>query len=224
MLLLAASLLALGGCVAPGYYVQPDYAGGGYYDGGYYGSAGSYYPAYDEGCCSGSVSIGYGYGYPGYYGGSGYPYYGGSYYGGGYYGGGYYGGGYYGHGGHRNRHDGHGWNGHGGHDGDGHHWDHNGHGGDHHDGHHGEHMDGALQRWPTAQRWRAPDHAPVPHRDASPSAHWSAPQRQMAAPDVTQHFSPRVAPRSQSGASGRAPAPARSWTPHRADTSSKKEF
>ena len=51
LLLLAAVLGALGGCVAPGYdYVQPDYAGaGGYYsDGGYGGGyqdgAVGYYP------------------------------------------------------------------------------------------------------------------------------------------------------------------------------------
>ncbi len=76
--LLAASLVALGGCVAPGYYVQPD----GYYSDGYYYDEGGYDSAYYDGCCySGSVSIGfgYGYGYPGYYG---YPY---DYYGGYYY-------------------------------------------------------------------------------------------------------------------------------------------
>jgi hypothetical protein len=100
LLLLAVSLVALGGCVAPGYeYVQPDYAGaGGYYSGGY--SAGGYYPDYYGGCCNAAgVSIGYGYGYPGYYAGGNYPY--------GYYGSyGYYG--YYPHGGGRDGDDGHG--------------------------------------------------------------------------------------------------------------------
>ena len=88
-LLLAASLVVLGGCVAPGYdYVQPDYAGaGGYYSGGYYSGGGygdgyrdgtaGYYPGYYGGCCDAaglSIGYGYGYGYPGYYAGGSYPY------------------------------------------------------------------------------------------------------------------------------------------------------
>src|SRR5690348_4915259 len=192
--LLAASLLALGGCVAPGYYVQPDYAGGGYYDdGGYYGGGyyddGGYYPGYDEGCCSGSVSIGYGYGYPGY--GYGYPgYYGWGGYPNGYgYYGGYYGRGGHNRGGHRGGHDGN--DHHGGHDRDGHHGD-DGHGGGHHDGRwwHGDYVDGAVKRWPSDRPWRDADRAPIPHWNAmAPSGNRPAPH--MVSPGGASHFGPR---------------------------------
>jgi hypothetical protein len=233
--LLAASLLALGGCVAPGYYVQPDYSGGGYYDdsgyygGGYYEGSDGYYPGYDDGCCgSASVSIGYGYGYGGYgygYGGYGYGYpgyYGWSGYpnGYGYYGGGYYGGGYYGRGGHgRGGHD------RGGHDRDGHHGGDGGHGGDHHHGQwHGDHVDGAVQRWPSDQRWRDPDRAPIPHWNAvTRSGSPPAPRPRMISPGGAPHFAPRLSPHVQSGAPGRTNAPARK-APHRSDSSSPKEF
>lgn len=88
-LLLVASLITVGGCVAPGYdYVRPQYSGaygydgpqdgydGGYYSGGYYDDGG-YYPDYYDGCCgpaSLNIGFGYGYGYPGYYAWGGYPY------------------------------------------------------------------------------------------------------------------------------------------------------
>lgn len=211
LLLLAAAMLALGGCVAPGYYVQPDHAGG-YYGSGYYEGSG-YYPDYYDGCCGSaglSIDYGYGYGYPGYYGWDNYPYYGG-----------YYGSYYYGHGGHH-RHGHHDHDGH--HDGhwDGRHWD-----GDHHGRHHddhwqGGHTDGAVERWPSARQWQDPDRAPVPRRDAFAAPRWSAPRPQVTAPEVTEHFTPRTTAHSQPGASGRGPAPARSWTPRRSDTAPKK--
>lgn len=222
LLLLAASLVLLGGCVAPGYYVQPDYSGGGgYYSGGYYGSdgyygSGGYYPDYYGGCCASSgVSIGYGYdyGYPGYYGWSGYPY---RY------------GGYYGHDGHYRRHGDHDRDGHrhGDHDRNGHHWDKHDHDGDHQDSHwHGDHMDGAVQRWPSAQRWRNTDRAPIPHwNEVTRSGGLPVPQPQMISPRSITHVAPQMAPRSPSGAAGRAIAPVRSWSPRRSATAAPKKF
>lgn len=178
LLLLAASLVLLGGCVAPGYYVQPDYsAAGGYYGDGYYEGSGGYYPGYYDGCCSSAgVSIGYGYGY-------GYPTYGwGSdpfgYYG--YYGG-YYDYGRYRHGGHH--HGGHHWDGHG-HHGDGG-W--NGGGGDH----------------SGARPWRQPDHPPIPMRNEAMRTGDSALQQRLISPDIAPHSPPRFSghfgPRPQSG-------------------------
>jgi len=141
IMLLAAALLFLGGCVMPpeyvrsdagyyaaptGYYAESDYDNGyydgsGYYDdGGYYGGYGE---GYDEGDCvnCGSLSIGVGYGYPSYgYGGYGYGGYG--------YGGYGYGRGRYPHSGGHHDH------GHGEHGG---HWSHGG--SDHGDSDHGSH-------------------------------------------------------------------------------------
>lgn len=149
--LLALGLIVLGGCaVGPDYgYVRPDgdYYGGGYsggvYDNAYYDD-GYYYRTCGD---CGSVSIGFGYGYPGY---GGYPYYAYPYYGG-YY---YYGG--YGHH-HHDHHD------HGDHDGDDHHdsWHHHDHGDardpDEHD-HDGPNLGSPLA-------WRHPEQVPSPQRN-----------------------------------------------------------
>ena len=158
--LLAASLVALGGCVAPGYdYVQPDYAGsGGYYSGGYYDGTGGYYSDYYDGCCdpaSVSIGFGYGYGYPGYYDWGSYPY--------GYYGG-YYDYDYYHH-----------------HHGD---WD------DHHSDHGGydPRVDPAVQRWPNEQPSRVPDHPRVPHWNTMTQSSGQVPQPQISAPRFTPHY------------------------------------
>ena len=157
--LLAASLVALGGCVAPGYdYVQPDYAGaGGYYSGGYYDGVGGYYSDYYDGCCdpaSVSIGFGYGYGYPGYYDWGNYPY--------GYYYGGYYD--YY--------HHHHG-------DWDGHHPDHGGY---------DPHVDPAVQRWPDKQAWRGPDHPRVPHWNTMTQSGGQISQPQISAPHFAPHY------------------------------------
>lgn len=200
LLLLAASLVVLGGCVASDYdYVRPDYSGTGYYDdgygggydgSGYYGS--SYYPEYYGGCC-GSVGVsigygygGYGYGYPGPYG---YPY--------GYYT--YPNGYYYGH--HGDHHDHH-------HDGGG--WD-GGGSGDHDDD-------------DPAQPWRQPDHPPMPRHNNPEALRWSAPEPQMISPGVQPHVTPRFAPRSPSGAGGHSTAPVRTSPPPRPGTPPPKKL
>jgi hypothetical protein len=197
--LLAASLVALGGCVAPGYdYVQPDYAGGGYYSGGYYDGIGGYYSDYYDGCCgpnSVSIGFGYGYGYPGYYDWGGYPY---DYYGG-----------YYNYDRYHHHHGD--WDGdHGGH----HDWD------DHHGNHGGYdvHVDPAVQRWPDKQPWRIPDHPRVPHWNTMTRSGGQAPQPQFSSPRFTPHYQNH----SNSGAS--ANEPPRSWTPAQPEKPKTQQF
>lgn len=196
--LVAASLLALGGCVAPGYdYVRPGYADtggyydGGYYTGGYYDSAGGYYSDYYDGCCypaGVSIGVGVGYGYPGYYTWGNYPY--------GYYG---YNGYYYDHGHHHH---------HGDHDWD----DHGDHGG------YDAHVDPAVQRWPDKQPSRIPDHPRVPHWSTMTQPGGQAMRPQAGAP----HFTPHYENRSNSGASSHEPP--RSWTPPTSGKSKTQQF
>ncbi|HET9836439.1 MAG TPA: hypothetical protein VFP88_08875 [Rhodanobacteraceae bacterium] len=213
LLLIAASLVLLGGCVAPGYYVQPDYpGGGGYYGDGYYESSGGYYPDYYGGNSAG-LSIGYGYGYgdPGYYGWGSYPYgyngYYGSY-------GGYYGYGRYHHGdGHHHgdhHHGGHDWDGHG------HHRDSGWNGGDPHDGR------------TDARPWRKPDRAPIPFREEAMRTGGSAPQPRMISPDLAPHSTPQFSrhfePRSRSGATRHDAPPVQRVAPHQPDKRKTQEF
>ena len=218
--LLAASLLALGGCVAPGYdYVQPDYAGaGGYYSGGYY-DGGGYYSGYYDGCCyPAGVSIGVGVGYPGYHAWGNYPY---NYYG---YNGYYYNGYYYNHGHHHHHHgdddgdDNH----HGDHDGvhHDHHWD-DGVQDDVHDRYHrpGDRFDAGVQQWPHAQS-RTPVRVPGPAWTGTTRPGPSTPQPQPFAP----HVAPHASSHPDSGAVMHRPEPPpQSWTPPRSSGKPKTQ-
>jgi hypothetical protein len=224
LFLLAASLLALGGCVAPGYdYVRPGYSGadgyddGGYYTGGYYDGAGGYYSDYYDGCCypgGVSIGVGVGYGYPGYYAWGNYPY--------GYYG--YYGY-YYDHGHHHHHH-------HGDHDGDDHHG--GGQGGAQpghwdesvrssiHDRYHGpgDRIDAGAHQWPKAESI-----APV----RAPGAAWDGMTRAGTPMPSPQSFSPRVAPHSSAhpdagAAMHRSEPPPQTWTPPRSSKPKAQQF
>lgn len=226
LFLLAASLLALGGCVAPGYdYVRPGYSGSaGYYDGGYYTGGhydgGGYYSDYYDGCCypgGVSIGVGVGYGYPGYYAWGNYPY---NYYG---YNGYYYNGYYHGHGHHHH---------HGDHDEDDHH--HGDQAGDHHDHHWdesaqddihdryhrtGDRFDAGVQQWPHAQS-RAPVRAPGPAWTDVTRPEPSYPQPQS----FSQHVAPHASSHPDSGAAMHRPeSPPQGWTPPRSSSKPKTQ-
>ncbi|MGH8211871.1 MAG: hypothetical protein ACREPP_01415 [Rhodanobacteraceae bacterium] len=222
--LLAASLFALGGCVAPGYdYVRPGYSGsggyydGGYYAGGYYDNASGYYSDYYDGCCyppGVSIGVGVGYGYPGYYAWGNYPY--------GYYG---YNGYYYDHGHHHHHH--------GDHDGDDHHhgdpagnnrdhhWDESVQG-DTHDRYHrqGDRFDASMQHWPRAES-HAQVRAPGPALNDATRSGAPIPQPQP----FSAHAAPRVGFHPDSGAAAYRPEPPpQSSTPHRTGKPKTQQF